>query len=224
MQLPSPRPPTLARPSRAELIADDTVHVLGLVAGISAAATLLVIVALRGHPVEITASIVYAGGLIAMLGCSAAYNMARDSRFRALLRRFDHAAIFAMIAGTYTPFTLLRLETAWATGLMATVWSIAGLGIAGKLAKLKWLEPLSIPLYLALGWTVLVAIEPFRLALGTQTLALLAIGGGLYTIGVLFHVWERLPFQNAVWHSFVLAAAGVHYAALITGVILSPAA
>ena len=223
MERPSIRPATLARPSRAELIADNAVHVLGLIAGISAVATLLVIVALRGQAMEITASVVYAGGLLAMLGCSAAYNMARQSRFRALLRRFDHAAIFAMIAGTYTPFTLLRLEASWATGLMTTVWSIAGLGIAGKLAKLRWLEPLTIPLYLALGWTVLVAIEPFRLALGTETLAMLAVGGVLYTIGVVFHVWERLPFQNAVWHSFVLAAAGVHYAALITGVILSPA-
>ena len=222
MELPSIRPAALARPSRAELLADDAVHVLGLVAGISAAATLLVIVALRGQAIEITASVVYAGGLLAMLGCSAAYNMARNSRFRAVLRRFDHAAIFAMIAGTYTPFTLLRLDASWAAGLMTTIWSIAGLGIAGKLAKLRWLEPLSIPLYLALGWTVLVAIEPFRQAHGTQTLVLLTIGGGLYTVGVLFHIWERLPFQNAVWHSFVLAAAGVHYAALITGVILSP--
>lgn len=220
MTLPPTEPAALIRPSRAERIADDTVHVLGLIAGISAAATLLAIVAMRGRPVEITASVVYALGLLAMLGCSAAYNMARRSRFRALLRRFDHAAIFAMIAGTYTPFTLLRLDTSWATGLMTTVWSIAGLGIAGKLARLRWLEPLSIPLYLALGWTVLVAIEPFRAALGTETLALLAVGGVLYTVGVVFHVWERLPFQNAVWHAFVLAAAGTHYAALLTGVVL----
>lgn len=210
------------RPSRAELMADNTVHVLGLIAGFSAAATLLAIVAMRGHAIEITATAIYAAGLIAMLGCSAAYNMARRSRFRAWLRRFDHAAIFAMIAGTYTPFTLLRLDTAWATGLMTAIWSIAGLGIAGKLASLRWLERLSIPLYLALGWTVLVAIEPFRVALGTETLVLLAIGGVLYTVGVVFHVWERLPFQNAVWHAFVLAAAGTHYAALLTGVVLGP--
>lgn len=220
----SPATRSTARPSRAELLADDMVHVFGLVAGISAAATLLAIVAMRGQPLEISAVLVYAGGLLAMLGCSAAYNMARTSRWRAWLRRFDHAAIFAMIAGTYTPFTLLRLDTAWATGLMTTVWSVAGIGILGKLIKPVWLERLSIPLYLALGWTVVVAIEPFRVALGTETLVLLAIGGVLYTVGVVFHVWERLPFQNALWHSCVLAAAGTHYVAVITGVILSPAA
>lgn len=219
----SPEPSQLTRPSRAELIADDAVHVIGLVSGCAAALALIVIVALRGDAREIAAIAVYAGGLMAMLSCSAAYNMARRCRFRHLLRRFDHAAIFAMIAGTYTPFTL-RLDPSWATGLMATVWSIAGLGIAGKLVSLRWLERLSIPLYLALGWTVLVAIEPFRTALGTETLTLLAVGGVLYTVGVIFHVWERLPFQNAVWHAFVLAAAGVHYAALVTGVVLSPAA
>lgn len=219
-----PPPPSAIRPSRAELMADNMVHVFGLVAGISAAATLLAIVAMRGRPLEISAVLIYAGGLLAMLGCSAAYNMARNSRWRGWLRRFDHAAIFAMIAGTYTPFTLLRLDAAWASGLMTTVWSVAGIGILGKLVKPAWIERLSIPLYLALGWIVLVAIEPLRAALGPVTLALLAAGGALYTIGVLFHVWERLPFQNAVWHSFVLAAAGTHYAAVITGVILSPAA
>ncbi|WP_119420049.1 PAQR family membrane homeostasis protein TrhA [Desertibaculum subflavum] len=223
MTLPAaaPFPP---RRSRAELIADDSVHVIGLIAGTSAALALLIIVTMRGRPIEITATAVYAAGLLAMLGCSAAYNMARNSRWRGWLRRFDHAAIFAMIAGTYTPFTLLRLDTAWATGLMTTVWSVAGIGILGKLVKPAWLERLSIPLYLALGWTVVVAIEPLRAALGPVTLALLAGGGILYTVGVAFHVWERLPFQNALWHGFVLAAAGTHYAAVITGVILSPAA
>ncbi|MGE3904564.1 MAG: hemolysin III family protein, partial [Reyranellaceae bacterium] len=159
----------------------------------------------------------------AMLICSAAYNLARNSRRRALLRRFDHAAIFAMIAGTYTPFTTLRLDGGWGAGLTAAVWTVATIGIALKLWKPHLVERASIPLYLALGWTIVVAVNPLLGALDPSTLVLLAVGGLLYTLGVAFHVWERLPYQNAAWHACVLAAAAVHYAAVIDAVFLGRA-
>jgi hemolysin III len=210
--------------TRHELVADCAVHILGIAGGSIGAATLLALIAARGDWLEFGALSIYAAGLIAMLSCSAAYNIARNSRFRAFLRRCDHAAIFAMIAGTYTPFTLLRLDGAWSWSLTTAVWSIAGIGMLVKLCRKCDLRYASVAPYLLLGWIGIIAIDPLFRSLGWQTLSLIAIGGGLYTIGVLFHVWEKLPFQNAIWHAFVLAAASVHYAAVVDGVVLSTAA
>ena len=210
--------------TRHELVADCTIHILGVAGGSIGAATLLALIAARGDWLEFGALSIYAAGLLAMLSCSAAYNIARNSRFRAFLRRCDHAAIFAMIAGTYTPFTLLRLDGVWSWSLTIAVWSIAGIGILVKLCRKCDLRYASVAPYLLLGWIGIIAIDPLFRSLGWQTLTLIAIGGGLYSIGVLFHVWEKLPFQNAIWHAFVLAAAAVHYAAVVDSVVLSTAA
>ncbi|MBV8391951.1 MAG: hemolysin III family protein [Alphaproteobacteria bacterium] len=197
-----------------ELIADGVVHALGLGLGVPAA-LVAIVVAAHGEG-RVGPVMLYAAGLIAMVSCSAAYNLLRKSRLRAWLRRFDHAAIFAMIAGTYTPFTVLGLSGAWSIGLTAAVWAIAGLGIAAKLCQPRWIEPVSIALYLALGWIGVVAAGPFLESMTAATLILLATGGVIYSAGVIFHVWRSLPYQNAVWHGFVLVAAGVHYAAVMT--------
>lgn len=216
-----PAAPPCREPSRREMVADAIVHIVGLIAGIGGAVVLLTLGALWGDAFDIAALLIYALGLLAMLICSAAYNLARGNARRALLRRFDHAAIFAMIAGTYTPFTTLRLDGAWGIGLTAAVWGIAIVGIVLKLWKPHLVEKASVPLYLALGWIIVVALNPLIGALDLSTLILLAVGGLLYTAGVVFHVWERLPYQNAAWHGFVLAAAAVHYAAIVDAVFLS---
>lgn len=195
-------------------MADRVVHVVGIGLGVVGAIVLVVVAAIDGGPGDLAAVLIYAAGLLAMLGCSAAYNVFHTSVRRDWLRRFDHAAIFAMIAGTYTPFTA-RLAGDWATGLTAAIWTIAAAGIALKLLKPRRIETISILLYLALGWIGLVAVGPFRAALDARTLALLALGGIVYTAGVVFHLWRRLPYQNAVWHGFVLVAASVHYVAII---------
>lgn len=207
-------------PSRSELMADCIVHIVGVAAGSIGAATLVALIAARGDLLELGALLIYACGMVAMFGCSAAYNLARNSRWRALLRRCDHAAIFVMIAGTYTPFTLLRLEGAWSWGLTSAVWSMAGIGILMRLCRPCDLRYASVAPYLLLGWIGLIALDPLFRSLSWDTLGLIALGGVLYTTGVLFHVWDKLPFQNAIWHTFVLAAASAHYAAVITGVVL----
>jgi hemolysin III len=214
--IPAPR-----HPSRRELAADFIVHVIGIAAGSIGGATLVALIAARGNWLEFGALLIYALGIVAMFCCSAAYHLARNSPWRAFLRRCDHAAIFVMIAGTYTPFTLLRLEGAWSWGLTTAVWSIAGFGIAMKLCRRHDLRFASIAPYLLLGWIGVIAIDPLFQSLGWQTLGLIGLGGVLYTVGVVFHAWERLPFQNAIWHSFVLAAASVHFAAVVTGVVLT---
>ena len=202
-----------------EHIADGVVHAIGVGLGVPAAFAVVLVAVLGGGVEQLTPILLYALGLVAMFGCSAAYNVFRQSRARAWLRRFDHAAIFAMIAGTYTPFTVLGLDGAWSVGLTATIWSIAGLGIAAKLVQPRWIEPVSIVLYLALGWIGVVAARPFLDSMAWPTLVLLAVGGVIYSAGVIFHVWQRLPYHNAVWHGFVLVAACVHYAAVITIIV-----
>ncbi len=210
-------------PSRRELLADCIIHILGIAAGSIGGATLVALIARRGDWLELGALFIYACGMIAMFGCSAAYNLARNSRWRGLLRRCDHAAIFIMIAGTYTPFTLLRLDGAWNWGLTGAVWSIAITGMLVKLCRRCDLRYASVAPYLLLGWIGVVAIDPLFRSLNWDTLGLIVLGGALYTIGVLFHMCERLPFQNAIWHGFVLAAAAAHYAAVINGVVLRSA-
>lgn len=195
-------------------MADRVVHVVGIGLGTGAAIALVVVTAIDGEAGDLVPILIYAIGLVAMLGCSAAYNVFNTSLRREWLRRFDHAAIFAMIAGTYTPFTT-RLADDWASGLTAAIWAVAAAGIVLKLLKPRRIETISIVLYLALGWIGLVAVGPFRSALDARTLALLTLGGVIYTAGVVFHLWRRLPYQNAIWHGFVLVAASVHYVAVI---------
>jgi hemolysin III len=207
--------------TRGELVADGMIHVIGITAGLAGAGILVIAAATRGSPLELAALATYAGGLLAMLGCSAAYQILRSSRRRELLRCFDHSAIFLMIAGTYTPFTLLRLRPSWDFVLTGVIWSVAAAGITLRLLCPRLFDRISIAFYLALGWAGLAAVAPLVPFLQTSTLVLLGIGGLLYTAGVAFHLWERLPFQNAIWHAFVLVAAGVHYAAVLEEIVVS---
>ena len=206
-------------PSRRELIADSVVHVIGVAAGVIGAAVLIVIAALKHTYVEVIAVSIYAAGMIAMFSLSALYNMARKSRYREYFQRLDHSGIFLMIAGTYTAFTTLMLKGDWAVYLTIVVWSVALAGIGIKLLWPKRLQGVTTGLYIALGWVGIIAIEPIFTTLGVAALVLLGVGGALYTVGVIFHLWERLPYQNAIWHGFVVAAAGAHYGAVLTSLV-----
>ncbi len=205
-------------PTNRELAADGAVHVVGLCLGLPAA--IAVVAAAARAPGQLEPVALYAAGLAAMFGCSAAYHLFRASRRRDWLQRL---AIFAMIAGTYTPFTL-RLERAWALGLTAAIWLVAALGMILKLWRPRRVSKMmrgsiSVALYLALGWIGLLALGPFMASLAPSTLLLLAAGGVIYSAGVVFHLWERLPYQNAIWHGCVLVAAAVHYLAVLRTLI-----
>jgi hemolysin III len=218
-----PGPPSAGRLiGGAERRADAVVHAVGLSAG-AVGAILLLAMAVDGRPLQTLSAIVYAVGLVAMLGCSAAYNMARPSRTKWWLRRLDHAAIFLMIAATYTPF-LARLQDATAaTWLAGVVWTGA---LAGMVLKIGWpgrFDRLSVALYLALGWAIVLAFGPLVQSVPMLTLALLIAGGALYSVGVIFHLWDSLRFGTAIWHGFVVAAAGCHYMAVYVLMVLSPA-
>lgn len=206
------------RYSRAERIADACVHCLGVAASLAAMAV-LVVLARRHLPAASAGSLtVYGISAVAMFAFSAAYNMIGRPHWKEVLRHCDHSAIFVMIAGTYTPLALITIGGIWGFALLASVWTIAIAGIGLKLLSPRRFDRVSIGLYLVQGWAVLAAIGPLTSAVSTRVMALLAIGGALYTIGVVFHLWRGLPYQNAIWHLFVLSAAALHYAAIVDAV------
>ena len=218
------RPATITRVHAVpELVADGCVHVVGVIAGLVGAVALVALAAGLVGAIEMGSVVIYSCGLLAMLGFSATYNMVPPSRIKWLLRRADHSAIYVMIAGTYTPFMTQMKDTALAAGLSATVWLGALAGVALKLSLPGRYDRAAIAIYLALGWSVVIVIEPLAESLPQAALWLLTCGGILYSAGVVFHVWESLPFQNAIWHSFVLAAASCHYVAILDCMVLSRA-
>jgi hemolysin III len=207
--------------SRGELAADRTIHLVGVAAGVAGVAVLISLVVVRRHWIALASVVAYSAGLVAMLSFSAAYNLKYQGPHGALLRRFDHAAIFLMIAGTYTPFTVNGLTGAWSIAMTTLVWVLAGIGIAIKLfGPLNRSTFYSAILYLAFGWVGLIAIQPFLNGLSVPVLILLGVGGLLYSIGVVFHALQRLPYQNAIWHGFVLAGAAAHFAAVL-GIVIA---
>jgi hemolysin III len=203
------------RYTRSEQVADAVVHGLGVAFGLLACLVLAIIVAPKGDLRLLLAVTVYGVGLLAMLGCSALYNLTLDPARREVFRRLDHAAIFVMIAGTYTPFTMIALGGTWGYGLLAFVWSVALGGVVLKLVWPRRFERLSVAAYLLLGWSIVVALDPLLAAVSTSGITLLFAGGLLYSLGVVFHLWSRLPYQNAIWHAFVLAAAVCHFNAVL---------
>ena len=214
--------PTIARsPQRpAEIRADRWVHGLGVIAGGIGVAAMLIAACLQGDPWLVFGISLYGLGLLAMLSFSASYNLAAPSPFRENLRRFDHAAIFTMIAGTYTPFFLNRIGGAWAWGMLGFVWIVALAGAALAIAAPRRHERLQLAAYLLLGWSVLVASHPLGEHLSDTAIHLMLIGGVIYSLGVPVHLWRKLRYSNAIWHGLVLIAASCHYAAIFIGVVL----
>ena len=215
MSLAPEHPRHYKRPySVGELIADGFIHAAALVAGLIAFAVLFVKIASSGDTGNGLAIAVYAAGFFLLFGFSCAYNMTPPSPLKWLLRRFDHAAIYLMIAGTYTALLAQLPDHALALTLAGIVWAGALVGIGLKLIWPGRFDNASIIFYLALGWVAIFALKPLLAALPTSTMALIAIGGLLYSVGVVFYRWHSLKYQNAIWHSFVLAAAGCHYAGI----------
>lgn len=210
-------------PSRAERLADWWVHAVGLLLAFAGFGALFSYALVKGELALGIVTSLYAVCLIAMLSCSAAYNLTKPSRARPFLRRLDEAAIFVMIAGSYTPFTSQRLEGAWAWSMTSVVWAIAAAGVAGKLLFPRIPEKLWVLAYVAFGWVAVVAIVPLINGVAMSALILLAVGGLIYTSGALVFLKETLPFRRAIWHGFVVAAATVHYAAVFAGVAVAGA-
>jgi hemolysin III len=199
---------------RAELIADGVVHAIGVCLGLIGAVT-IVVIAVKLERTEVAPILVYVIGLVTMLGLSAAYNMWPVSPTKWVLRRFDHSAIYLLIAGTYTPFLAQMKSVLASVCLGGGVWLSAVIGMTLKLALPGRFDRLAVVLCLLLGWSAVIAYDSLASALPSASLWLLAIGGILYSIGTLFHVWQGLRFHNTIWHGFVLLAASYHYSAVL---------
>ncbi len=199
--------------SRAEWISDAVVHVLGVVAALIAVPVLITLaVVLRGDTPAVASTTLYGVALIAMLGFSALYNMTTRPRPRRIFRSLDHTAILVKIAATYTPFALLSgVEATW---LLAGLWTAALVGAAMRAFAPDRLKLAAVALALLMGWAGLLAGGEVFANLSPSVMALIVIGGLLYTLGVAFFLFERLPFHYTIWHVCVLAASAVFYAAV----------
>ena len=199
---------------RGEIIADSIIHAIGICFGLIG----VVIVIMASHSTKngaVASVLIYAVALMTMLGFSAACDSGRFLIRSGIFRRFDHSAIYLLIAGTYTPF-IAQLKNSFASGgLLTVVWLTAGIGVVLKLMLPDRFDRVAVVLYLLLGWSGVIAYRPMIATLPTFTFWLLTTGGVLYSMGVIFHMWKSLRFQNAVWHAFVLLAAVCHYTAVL---------
>lgn len=207
--------------SRGELIADGVVHGVGIALTLVAGAVLLSLAAFYTHTGEYVAAVFYVVTLLAVLSISCAYNLWPLTRVKWILRRFDHAAIYALIAGTYTPFLSQISDRLQAVAALAAVWGAAACGIAVKLFLPGRFDRLAIAFYLGIGWSGAAVFASLLDALSPAALSLILAGGLAYSSGVIFFVWKNLKFQNAVWHGFVVTGAALHFAAVLDTLVIN---
>jgi hemolysin III len=207
------------RYDRGEIVADGIVHGIGVVAALVGVTVLIFYATVWGSDGSLISAWVYGLGLLASLGISFAYNVWPVSPAKWMLRRLDHSAIFVLIAATYTPFLVAGLPDPVVTGNLVGIWCVALLGVVLKCIWPGRFDRLAIVLYLAMGWSGMLLWSRLHDVLSLATLILIFAGGVIYSLGVIFHVWENLRFQKAIWHGFVVTAAGVHYAAVLTCVV-----
>jgi hemolysin III len=207
--------------SLAELIADGIVHGIGLSFAISLGTVLIVFAAIGTARAELPAIVVYLVSLVTVLGVSLAFNLAPVSKFKRVMARLDQAAIFLFIAGTYTPFLAVLGGTRDGQLLTVLVWGAAIIGIALKLIVPHRFGRMAIILYLGIGWSGVLVFQTLASVLPPVTLWLIVAGGITYSAGIVFHLWERLKFQNVLWHIFVVAGSILHLWAIFDCMVLS---
>jgi hemolysin III len=208
------------RQSRREEVANSLTHGLGLLLASAGLAVLVVTSSRSGAARTVVGCVVFGAALVALYATSTLYHAVSHPRAKDALRALDHSAIFLLIAGTYTPFTLVSLRGPWGWSIFAVVWGLAVGGIALRLVLRRRPTALFVSLYLAMGWCAVVAVRPLVAAVPPGGIALLVAGGLAYSGGVAFYLWRRLPYHHAVWHAFVLAGSAFHYAAVLRYVAL----
>jgi hemolysin III len=208
----------IQRYTRGEEIANALTHGLGIVLGVAALAVLGWFSCTRGTASHIVGCLVFGATLVFLYTASTLYHAVRHSRTKQILRVLDHSAIFLLIAGTYTPLTLVSLRGPWGWSLFGTIWGLALLGLVLQFTIRKRFPIVLVALYVAMGWAAVVAIRPLINALPASGLALLFGGGMAYTLGVVFYLWRSLRYHHAIWHLFVLAGSTMHFLAIFFSV------
>jgi hemolysin III len=200
-------------------LASSVIHGVGIVLSIAGLAVLVAFAALHGNALTVVACAVFGTSLVLLYTASTLYHSVSVVAAKPALRALDHIAIYVLIAGTYTPFTLIALPGAWGWSLFVAVWTLALAGSALELGLLKRNHKLAVLLYIGMGWIGMIAFRPLSEHLQDGGMWLL-IGGGLaYTLGVPFYLWRRLPYHHALWHVFVLAGSVLHFLAVLLYVI-----
>ncbi|WP_154666929.1 PAQR family membrane homeostasis protein TrhA [Chania multitudinisentens] len=199
----------------AEEIANSISHGIGVILGIVGLVLLLVQAVNSGaDATAITSYSLYGGSMILLFLASTLYHAIPHQRAKYWLKKLDHCAIYLLIAGTYTPFLLVGLDSPLAKGLMVVIWGMALFGVIFKLAFAHRFEVLSLVTYLTMGWLSLIVIYQLATRLATGGVTLLAVGGVVYTLGVIFYASKRIRFGHAIWHGFVLGGSLCHFMAI----------
>lgn len=192
---------------------DFAIHALWFLA--AGVASFWLLMHLSGAAVIASVS-VYCAALLGVVVCSFLYHFTPHGAVKEMMSRVEHGAIFVMIAGTYTPFAVNRLGFTVGTTILVAIWSLAAFGVCLKLFAPVRFDRLRVPLYLLMGWLIVTVTRPLSEHLAVLDFWLLIAGGIVYTVGVIFHVFERMPFHREVWHVFVVTAAGLHFSAIAT--------
>ncbi len=207
------------RYSPVEEIANSVIHGLGVALSITALVLLTSLAARSGDVWKIVSLAIYGSTLIAMYLSSVLYHSFRSPGVKRVFRYFDHSAIYLLIAGTYTPFTLVSLRGAWGWTLFGLIWGFAALGLLMTVLGIGRSRVLASLVYVGMGWLVVIAIKPLLAAIPPGGIAWLVAGGLFYTLGVIFYIWKRLPFNHAIWHLFVLGGSVCHFIAILLYVL-----
>ena len=200
--------------SKAEELANRFTHGFGALLSIVALFALIDVASAQNDTHRFFSAWIYGGALVTFYCLSTAYHSVKKPHIRYLFRILDHISIYLMIAGSYTPFALVTLRGTRGWGLFWTVWGLGTVGAIFKIFTVHRLRVIGPLLYVALGWIVLIVLKPLAASLAAPGLALLFIGGAAYTIGVIFYLWDRLPFNHAIWHVFVLTGSACHFWAI----------
>jgi len=207
------------RYSLREEVANAITHGIGTLLAVAGLGVLTAFASLYGDAWHIVACSIFGGTMILLYTASTLYHSIHWQSARSVLRILDHCAIFLLIAGTYTPFTLVSLRGPWGWSLFGTIWGLAITGIFLEIFLTSRLRYLIITLYIAMGWVIVVAIKPMLSAVPSGGLILLLAGGVCYTIGVPLYIKRNIPFNHAIWHLFVLAGTILHFFAVLLYVI-----
>ena len=205
---------------KREELASALTHGLGATAALAGGAVLITLAAIFGNGWQLGAAIVFGVCLLLLYLASTLYHSFQHPVLKGRLKVFDHCAIYLLIAGTYTPFTLVGLRGPWGWGLFAAIWTLALAGVVFKLFYTGRFKRLSTLIYITMGWLVLVAIKPVLAALDAWTFGWLVAGGVFYTLGTIFYHRESIPYSHAIWHLFCIAGSVCHYVAVMAQVTL----
>jgi hemolysin III len=200
--------------TEAEELVNRFTHGIGALLSLAGAIALIMLASQQHDRYRLVSACVYGGAMTVFYSISALYHSVRKPYLRYLLNILDHSGIYLMIAGTYTPFTLVTLRGPWGWSLFTAVWTLGGIGAVLKFFTVHRLPILGPLIYLVLGWSVVAAWKPLAAALAANGLLLLLGGGVAYTVGVMFYLWDRLPYNHAIWHLFVLAGSACHFFAI----------